>query len=141
MATAVAPNRVLTTPRDAESAESVLAALRGAEGFLSVGRGTEPPASLPREVGVLLQQVLEAVAAGREISISTVPVELTTSTAADLIGVSRPTLMKMVARGELSAHKVGSHTRLTSRDVFEFIRARQDRRRTAFDQLRDLLDG
>ena len=90
---------------------------------------------------MLLQQVLEAVAAGREISISTVPVELTTSTAADLIGVSRPTLMKMVARGELSAHKVGSHTRLTSRDVFEFIRARQDRRRTAFDQLRDLLDG
>jgi hypothetical protein len=49
--------------------------------------------------------------------------------------------MKMIARGEIQAHKVGRHTRLRSSDVMEFRKARQTRRREAFEDLRELEDG
>ena len=141
MASAITSERVFTTARDAELAHDVLESLRGPEGFLSVGHapGTamEP---LPPEVGRLLQSVLGSVAAGSTVTISTVPEELTTSTAASLIGVSRPTLMKMVSEGRLSSFKVGAHHRLRSSDVFQFLRDRQKREQAAFDHLRDLLD-
>jgi excisionase family DNA binding protein len=53
---------------------------------------------------------------------------LTTTTAAEQIGVSRPTLMKIVAAGELPTHKVGSHTRLRTVDVLSYIEERRRRR-------------
>lgn len=140
MATVVAPGRLLTTDRDAALAANVLTELDGPDGSLAVQRPGVAPRELPREVGLLLQQVLQAVASGHEVSVSAVPPELTTSTAASLLGISRPTLMKMVERGELPAHKVGTHTRLNSADIFAFVRARQERRRAAFDELRELLD-
>ncbi len=141
MATVVAPGRLLTTDRDAALAANVLNELDGPDGSLAVQRPGAAPRELPREVGVLLQQVLEGVASGHEVSVSAVPRELTTSTAANLMGISRPTLMKMVDRGEIPAHKVGTHTRLESADVFAFLRAQQERRRAAFDELRELLDS
>lgn len=139
MATAIAADRVFVSEQDATQAQDVLEALVGPEGSLAVKRGDEAHRALPQGVGVLIQTVLQAVASGRDVSITTVPRELTTSTAASLIGVSRPTLMRMIERHEIAAHKVGTHTRLSSADVFAFIRQRQDRRCAAFDRLRDLI--
>jgi excisionase family DNA binding protein len=105
-----------------------------------VGKNDERSTPMPRELGVLPQQVLGAIGAGSTLTVSAIPAELTTSASANLIGVSRPTLMKMISAGELPAHKVGSHTRLLSSNVFDFLRARRERQRAAFDALRDLLD-
>lgn len=111
--------------------------LDGPEGYLSVGRsGTAQP--LPRDVGVLLQQVLEAVASGATVTVTATPSEITTSTAASMLGISRPTLMKMIARGEVAAHKVGTHTRLRTEDVLAARRARRQREREAFAALLEL---
>lgn len=140
MSATVTANRVLTTERDAQLARGVLRDLEGPEGFLLVGKTDAGFERVPHDLGVLLQQVLTAIAAGSTLTVSAIPAELTTSSAANLIGVSRPTLMKMIAAGELPAHKVGSHTRLQSGDVFDFLRARRERQRAAFDALRDLLD-
>lgn len=140
MATAIAADRVFVSEQDVAQAQDLLETLVGPEGSLAVRRGDGAPRPLPLEVGVLIQTVLQAVASGNDVSISTVPRELTTSTAASLIGVSRPTLMRMIERQEIAAHKVGTHTQLGSADVFAFIRERQERRRAAFDSLRDLLD-
>lgn len=140
MATTIAAHRVFVSDKDAAQAHHVLETLAGPEGSLGVKRGEEAHRPVPREVGLLLQAVLQAVASGQDVAVSTVPRELTTSTAARLIGVSRPTLMRMIERQEIGAHKVGSHTRLASADVFDFIRARQDRRRAEFEALRSLLD-
>ena len=54
------------------------------------------------------------------------------------MGVSRPTLMKLVSAGELPSHKVGTHTRLWSRDVIAFDRRRREEALRALDELRDL---
>lgn len=140
MATVLSPHRVVASDRDVRQARDALDTLVGPDGILAVGDGGEAPTPLPPEIGRLLQEVLTAVAEGSTVTVSTVPAELTTVTAASLIGVSRPTLMKMVRSGRLPAHKVGTHTRLMSADVFAFIRERQREQRAAFDELRDLLD-
>lgn len=63
------------------------------------------------------------------------PREVTTSTAAAMLGVSRPTLMKMVKDGLLPSRKVGTHTRLLSSDVLAAKKARRARERAAFAAL------
>lgn len=50
---------------------------------------------------------------------------LTTSAAAALIGVSRPTFIKMLNKGELPFHQVGRDRRIMQNDVRAFV----DRRR------------
>lgn len=73
------------------------------------------------------------------MTVGTIPKELTTA-AAGFLGVSRPTLMKMINRGEIPAHKVGTHSRLFSKDVLELRKAQREAARKAFDELREIED-
>ena len=130
--------RILTTDREAELARGVLDDLTGPSGSLSIHRDQGTTVPLPREVGVILQHVLSAMARGEAVTVTTMPEELTTTTAAEILGVSRPTLSQMAKRGEIPSHKVGSHTRFASKDVFGALRARRERERAAFAELRDL---
>lgn len=93
---------------------------------------------LPKELVGLVNRVLTAVARGERITVGTVPDELTTSVAATQLGISRPTLMKLLAAGEIPSHKVGSHTRVKTDDVVAFRRRRLKRQLVAFDELRAL---
>jgi excisionase family DNA binding protein len=85
--------------------------------------------------------VVDAVAAGAAVTVGALPDELTTTAAAELLGVSRPTLMKLIGSGEVAAHKVGTHTRLRTADVVAFRRARLARQRRAFEELLAAEDG
>lgn len=97
--------------------------------------------TLPSELSALLTNILETIARGGTVTVGSMPEDVTTTTAAELLGVSRPTLMKMIAKGEIESHKVGSHTRIKSAHVFDFKRARLTRQRHAFEELLDLEDG
>lgn len=138
MATSIdGTSRIVTSESDVRLAQHVLSDLDGEDGFLAVGRpkGTSP---LPRELGVLLQQILDAIAHGKTVTISSLPEDLTTSAAASLLGVSRPTVVKLIRDGVLPAHKVGSHHRIKSRDVLALRRERRQRERAAFEALLEL---
>lgn len=131
--------RVLTTEQDEEFAHQVLRDLAGPEGQLTVERGQERT-PVPPALGRILQQVIETMATGGTVTVMSTPKELTTSTAAAMLGVSRPTMLKMIADGRIPAHKVGSHHRLMTDDVQRELRARRARERAAFLALRDELD-
>lgn len=131
--------RVLTTHQDEELAHQVLNDLTGPEGKLAVERG-EKRMDLPPALGRILQQVLETMAAGGTVTVMSTPKELTTSTAAAMLGVSRPTMIKMIEDGRIPAHKVGSHNRLMTDDVQRELHARRARERAAFLALRDEFD-
>lgn len=90
---------------------------------------------MPPEVGRILQQVLDAMARGGTITVTSVPKELTPAGAAEILGISRPTLMKMVKEGHIASHRVGTHHRLKSEDVFAELKARRARERAAFAAL------
>ncbi|NDL56287.1 excisionase family DNA-binding protein [Phytoactinopolyspora mesophila] len=102
--------------------------------------GEETTVEVPAELGILLREVLRRVAEGGSLTLKSLPSELTTTVAAGELGVSRPTLVRMIRDGEIAAHKVGSHHRLKLADVLEFRRARLERQRAAFEELRQLED-
>lgn len=75
----------------------------------------------------VIQHVLHALASGQSIDVQVVPHDLTTTVAAQRIGISRPTLMKAIRAGELPAHKVGSHFRIRTQDADSFRKALLER--------------
>jgi excisionase family DNA binding protein len=95
---------------------------------------------VPPELAQTLTAVLSALAEGRAVLIEDQPEELTTTAAAEALGMSRPTLMKLVASGDLAAHKVGTHTRFRASDVTAYRSALLERRRQAFAELIALED-
>lgn len=93
---------------------------------------------IPTEVSDLLRQVLDAVSQGDTVTIHSLPRELTTTTAAKMLGISRPTLMKLIAEERIPAHKVGSHTRVLTTDVNLLREQQLEKQRRAFDKLLEL---
>jgi len=126
---------IATTPRERKTAERLL-------GTFERSTPRQPTATLvvPAELVPLVTRVLQAVARGDSLSVVTFPEELSTAVAADQLGISRPTLMKLIAQGEIAAHKVGSHTRVKSSDVANFRKARLERQARAFQELQELDD-
>jgi excisionase family DNA binding protein len=91
--------------------------------------------SLPPRLSAFLASTIERISQGGAVTMTTLPEVLTTTTAADVLGVSRPTLMKIIASGELPATKVRSHTRVTSADVLALRHRRFDTRAANFEAL------
>ncbi|WP_345544775.1 helix-turn-helix domain-containing protein [Microbacterium jejuense] len=118
----------------AQAAELVARAHAAGMHRLTLVRDDEADAALSPDLSDLLIQVLTGLARG-PVSVTALPDELTTTVAAELIGVSRPTLMKMVRDGALPSHQVGSHTRLRTDDVLALRRSRARERRAAFEAL------
>ncbi|WP_182357969.1 helix-turn-helix domain-containing protein [Tomitella gaofuii] len=92
---------------------------------------------VPAELARILSTVVQIVADGGTVTIGAMPEELTTTSAADLLGVSRPTLMKLIREGRIPAHKVGTHTRLGASDVLAFKDRKREQQRAALQDLRD----
>lgn len=95
---------------------------------------------LPSNLANLLGQVLHEMSLG-PISVARVPSELTSTTAADVLAVSRPTLMKWVREGILQSRKVGSHHRFDASAVLELAEQRRSSQRRALVDLRELGDA
>ena len=67
----------------------------------------EQPIELPPGAVLLLMDILEAMAAGRGITLIPENAELTTVQAADVLNVSRPFLIKLLEEKALPCRKVG----------------------------------
>lgn len=91
---------------------------------------------LPRKSA---EKVLALLDAERTTGAVVVPVKelFTTTEAATMLGLSRPTLMKLIDSGELDHVKVGTHHRVPARAILDFQRARRVRREKAAEALAD----
>jgi excisionase family DNA binding protein len=97
--------------------------------------GQDQPIELPAGAVLLLMDILEAMAAGRGITLIPENAELTTVQAADVLNVSRPFLIKLLEDGAIPYRKVGAHRRIRMEDVMSY-KARIDAEREAIlDQL------
>lgn len=92
---------------------------------------------IPEALYRTLQVVVEALSRGLAVTVAPQPLTLTTQQAADLLGISRPTLIKLLEAGELPFHTVGTHRRIGLQDVVDY---RQHRRDTAFALLQEMAD-
>jgi len=57
---------------------------------------------------------------GKPVSILPIATEITTQAAAELIGCSRPHLIKLLESGEISYTKIGKHRRIKYQDVIDY---------------------
>ncbi|GAA1859081.1 hypothetical protein GCM10009715_03260 [Paeniglutamicibacter psychrophenolicus] len=96
---------------------------------------------IPAGLAKLLHHILRLAASGKSIAITQLAQELTSVEAAKILGMSRPTLLKLAAKGEISFHKVGTHSRFLREDLRKFQEKRLDSRRRAFDELRTFEDS
>ncbi|MCW3767961.1 helix-turn-helix domain-containing protein [Paenarthrobacter sp. PAE-2] len=134
---------VATTDQENAQARALVARLREKTNdslSLALKNGSGETVEVPAELTALLGKVVEAMGRGATITIGTLPKELTTTTAAKMLGISRPTLMQLIAKNELPAHKVGSHTRVFTQDVHNYRDARAVMRRQGLDELRAFED-
>lgn len=75
---------------------------------------------LPEKVGRLLSYILGQIARGNAVQIFPLGAELTTKQAATFLNVSRPYVIKKIEAGEIPCHMVGTHRRITLRDLIAY---------------------
>lgn len=88
----------------------------------------------------ILAMLLNASANGRSFSVTQMPEFLTTTSAASLLGISRPTVMKLIRQGKLPAKMVGSHHRISTSAVLELLEERKQEMRDSVFEVLDIED-
>jgi len=88
-------------------------------------------------------EALQALARGTSVRIEPIPELLTTSQAAELLNVSRTTMVKLLEDGKLPYEQPNVHRLVRLDDVLDYKRQRTAKRRTFLNQLRQesLEDG
>lgn len=94
--------------------------------YALVGVDEHDRIELPESVHRALAKVVAALHAGKAVTIAPQTMKLTTQQAADLLGVSRPTVVRLITDGVLPAERIGNRHRLLLDDVLAY----RDERRT-----------
>lgn len=129
---ATIPREPIAATTDDRSLREVEDRLReGVHLFDSRGNRLE----LPEPLRDLLMQGIHELRRGNRVSLLPFGRLLTTQQAAELLGMSRPYLVKLLEAGELPFEMVGTHRRLRLEDVLRFRRTRSERRRAALREL------
>lgn len=90
---------------------------------------------LPAEVYRVLRQVVDVMRQGKATLVAPQGLLLTTQEAADFLGVSRPTLVKLLEDGAIPFEKPNRHRRVRLQDLLDFRARRQHQQRAALNQL------
>jgi excisionase family DNA binding protein len=110
---------------------------RASKASISVRLEDGTDLQLPKAVTPLLVRILTEMAQGNAVTLIPLHAELTTQEAANLLNVSRPFLNKMLERGEIQFHKVGTHRRIKFSDLENYRQKRERERSAAMQALAD----
>jgi excisionase family DNA binding protein len=80
------------------------------------------------------------MAQGQAVTIAPVHQRLTTQEAADLLGISRPTFVKLLEDGEIPYEQPGRHRRVLLSDVLAYRTRRSVRSREALDRMVEIAE-
>ncbi|HEV7907596.1 MAG TPA: helix-turn-helix domain-containing protein [Pseudonocardiaceae bacterium] len=136
MSTALREQTVLP-PDDQDAAADLAELLRvtSAAGPATLTGSDGSRAQLPEAVCRLLHDVVQAMSQGMAITVAPHNTLLTTQEAADLLGVSRPTLVRLLEAGEIPHSTRGRHRRVRLVDLVEYQRATTVAREAALDEM------
>jgi excisionase family DNA binding protein len=143
-ATSGAPTTTVEQGRDEdvvfppEDLDQLLDLARFVEGHTEPGLLLGPDGEqvpLPAEVYRVLRQVVEVMRQGKATLVAPQGLLLTTQEAADFLGVSRPTLVKLLEDGAITFEQPNRHRRVRLQDLIDFQQRRRAERRAALNQL------
>src|SRR5215472_14047600 len=95
----------------------------------------EATVKLPAPAAALLVRILEEMARGNAVTIIPVHAELTTQEAADMLNISRPSLIQLLDEGKIEYRRVGTHRRVRFEALMKYKRHADKERRAALDEL------
>lgn len=99
-----------------------------------VGPGNER-IELPEGIYQILKDVVRNMSVGRAVALVPQQQQMTTQSAANFLGFSRPHLVKLLESGTIPFEKVGQHRRVRLKDVLAFQKRRDMARRNALNEL------
>lgn len=105
-----------------EEMEAGAASGRSIPQYLLLGH---EPIELTEPIYKALREVVAAMRQGRAVTVAPVDTTLTTQQAADFLGVSRPTLIKLLDAGLIDFERPGSHRRVRLVALLEYRRAQR----------------
>ena len=126
------------SPGDLRALEQAAAAPEGTHAALVTPDGTT--LRLPDAVFDVLLQVFAAMRAGRAVHVAPLRQQLTTQEAADLLGISRPTLIKLLDAGEIPYETPSRHRRIMLADLLAYKERRRAEQDAALDELTSLTE-
>src|SRR5271155_1108177 len=89
----------------------------------------EETMQLPASAVKMLVRILEEMARGNAVTLIPVHAELTTQEAADMLNISRPSLIQLLDDGKIEYRKVGTHRRVRFEALMRFKRHADTERR------------
>ncbi len=96
---------------------------------------TNEQIELPAGAVRLLVDLLSAMAEGNAVTLIPIHAELTTQQAAELLGVSRPFLVKQLEDELIPYRRVGTHRRILFSDLMKYKHEIDRRRTQSLDEL------
>lgn len=81
---------------------------------------TEDRIKIPKNVLHLLSSILKELGNGNPVSIVPIATEVTTQAAAEILGCSRPHIVKLLELGKIPFTKVGKHRRIKYDDIMKY---------------------
>lgn len=81
---------------------------------------------IPLNALKLLAKILKVTSQGKPISVVPIATEMTTQAAAELLGCSRPHLVKLLETGKIPFTKVGRHRRVKYEDITHYKKAKKE---------------
>lgn len=91
--------------------------------------------TLPGSLAQVLGECLQIIAEGQSVAVVPAEDEIGTQEAADVLGVSRPFLVKLLDTGVIPSRKVGVQRRVRVADVVAYQKREKDARRKALTEL------
>jgi excisionase family DNA binding protein len=122
-------------PDDIEALEQVRAILAEPGRPVAIVASGEKPAPLPAALLDVLVHVVDAMRHGQAVTLGPRAQRLTTQEAADLLGISRPTLIKLLEDGKIPYETPGRHRRIKLVDLLTYQALRSTERQRALAEM------
>ena len=134
---------LVVDPSSSSLDEATVSAARELQRLLASGEGpvrlvvpSGEPMPLPDSLDWVVREAIASAASGEPVAVYPVQRQLTTREAAHVLGMSRPTLIGLLERGEIPFQMTGTHRRVRLTDL---LRYRETRAREAEEHLDAIL--